>query len=87
MFGRLTWDSFAIHDPFLATATFGMPIAVLALVAVLAYFKSAHPDWTLPSAGQILALGGGLIACHTITDVVHLVTDAIKVATEDGVVK
>ena len=65
----------------------GYTLLTMAVEAVLAYFKSAHPDWTLPSAGQILALGGGLIACHTITDVVHLVTDAIKVATEDGVVK
>lgn len=45
MFGRLTWDSFAVHDPFLAAATFGMPIAVIALVAVLAYFKKWGYLW------------------------------------------
>ena len=45
MFGRLTWDSFALHDPFLATATIGMPVAVIALIAIVAYFKKWGYIW------------------------------------------
>jgi len=45
MFGRLTLDSIALHDPFLAAATIGMPLGVIALVAVLAYFKKWGYLW------------------------------------------
>jgi cytochrome o ubiquinol oxidase subunit I len=45
MFGRLTLDSFQTHDPFLFAATLGMPIGVIALVAVLAYFKKWGYLW------------------------------------------
>jgi len=45
MFGRLTWDSIPLHDPFLAAAAIGMPIGVIALVAVLAYFKKWGYLW------------------------------------------
>jgi len=45
MFGRLNWDSFAIHDPFLLMATIGMPIGVIALVLILAYFKKWGYLW------------------------------------------
>ena len=45
MFGRLTWDSFALSDPFLATATIGMPVAVIALIAIVAYFKKWKYIW------------------------------------------
>lgn len=45
MFGRLTWDSFQIHDPFLAAATFGMPLGVIALVGLLWYFKLGKYLW------------------------------------------
>ncbi|NNM54924.1 MAG: cytochrome o ubiquinol oxidase subunit I [Spirochaetales bacterium] len=45
MFGRLTWDSIQTHDPFLFMATIGMPIVVIALVIVLAYFKKWGYLW------------------------------------------
>jgi cytochrome o ubiquinol oxidase subunit 1 len=45
MFGRLTWDSFQTHDPFLLMATLGMPVVVIALIAVLAYFKKWGYLW------------------------------------------
>ncbi len=45
MFGRLTWDSIQTHDPFLFMATIGMPIVVIALIAVLAYFKKWGYLW------------------------------------------
>lgn len=45
MFGRLTWDSFAVHDPFLLMATIGMPLGVITLVVVLAYLKKWGYLW------------------------------------------
>ncbi len=45
MFGRLTWDSIQTHDPFLFMATIGMPIVVIALIVVLAYFKKWGYLW------------------------------------------
>ena len=45
MFGRLTWSSIQTHDPFLFMATIGMPIVVIALVVVLAYFKKWGYLW------------------------------------------
>jgi cytochrome o ubiquinol oxidase subunit 1 len=45
MFGRLTWDSIALHDPFLAAATVGMPLGVITLVLVVAYFKKWGYVW------------------------------------------
>lgn len=45
MFGRLTWDSIALHDPFLAMATIGMPLGIIALIVVVAYFKKWGYIW------------------------------------------
>jgi len=47
------------------------------LEGLRAAVHAAHPDWTLPTTDQVLAMGAGLIACHTLTDVVHLIADAI----------
>jgi hypothetical protein len=56
-------------------------VAMMLLTAVLegalAIARAKWPNATLPSAEQVLALGGGLIACHTVTDVVALIKDAI----------
>jgi hypothetical protein len=45
--------------------------------AILGYARARWPDVTLPSSDQILALGAGLIACHTLTDVVAIIKDAV----------
>jgi hypothetical protein len=52
-------------------------IATIALSSALGALKSAHPDWVIPSSDQVIALGAGLIGCHTITDVIAIVKDAI----------
>lgn len=45
MFGRLTWDQIQTKDPWLLTATIGMPIAIIAVVVLLAYFKKWGYLW------------------------------------------
>jgi cytochrome o ubiquinol oxidase subunit 1 len=45
MFGRLNADQFQLHDPFILMATIGMPIAVIAVVVLLAYFKKWGYLW------------------------------------------
>jgi len=45
MFGRLNWDQFQLKDPFLLAATIGMPIVLIAVVVLLAYFKKWGYLW------------------------------------------
>lgn len=45
MFGRLTWDSIQLHDPFLATATIGMPIAVVGIIVLITVLKKWKYLW------------------------------------------
>jgi hypothetical protein len=52
-------------------------LLTLAIEAVLGFLRSRFPDITLPSTDQILALGAGLIACHTLTDVTAIIKDAV----------
>ena len=54
-----------------------MVLLTALLTAVRAIVHAQWPDVTLPSPEQVLALGGGLIACHTFTDVVALARDAV----------
>ena len=52
-------------------------VLTFAVETILGYVRTRFPDVTLPSTEQVLALGAGLIACHTLTDVVAIVKDAI----------
>lgn len=45
MFGRLNADQFQLHDPFILMATIGMPIVLIAVVVLLAYFKKWGYLW------------------------------------------
>ena len=67
----------ALIKGFLSGKKVTYTLFTLAIEAVLGFVRSRWPDITLPSTDQILALGAGLIACHTLTDVTALVKDAV----------
>jgi hypothetical protein len=48
-----------------------------AVETVMGFLRSRFPDVTLPSTDQVLALGMGLIGCHTLTDLTALIKDAV----------